>query len=75
MGGTMRRIKIVSDGTTHGTRVLYADTGEMVDLPIQRIEVEPLDWRTNLGAVRVKLTILRAELEIESGEVETAERS
>ena len=56
----MDNIKIISDGTTEGTRVKIGDT--FIN-NITKIEIEPLE--AGGGLVRAKLTIDVAELEME----------
>jgi hypothetical protein len=53
------RIRIVSDGTAHGTRVLNAD-GEPIP-GVTKIEIEPLE---PCGIVRAKLTFHFVELDV-----------
>lgn len=60
-------IKIVSDGTTAGTRAL-TETGEALD------GIRVIDWHLEAGGLaRVQLEVIRASVEL-TGEMDIARR-
>jgi hypothetical protein len=56
----MRKVKLISDGTVHGTKLLNED-GRLIP-GITRIEIEPIDAKKN-RLTQIKVTML-ADLEI-----------
>lgn len=54
------KLKIISDGTSWGTKVVNADTGESVD------GIVSIDWRITAGGYEIAATlqITRVALEI-----------
>lgn len=58
------RVKVVSDGTPAGTKVINADTGEDLGLPISAIT-----WHIDgdsAGQALVRLTLVQVEVEGEA---------
>ncbi|MGE8451552.1 MAG: hypothetical protein ACN6OP_13195 [Pseudomonadales bacterium] len=66
------RIKIISDGITHGTRVLNADGKPIPN--VTRVEILPLEGGDADGIVRAVLTVELVELDV-TAEVDAFPRS
>lgn len=56
------RVKVVSDGTRSGTKIVHADTGEVLE------NVIFAEWTTEAfdGSTRLELTIAEPTVEIEA---------